>query len=93
MVDNNSDTTGLFPSNPCLLEFGKGESAALTNFAVVADSLRANGRAKEGKWANAKGGSLGLASGPSAELAARLVEPGADAALPVLPEMVGGEDY
>jgi hypothetical protein len=54
--------------------------------------LGANCRAEEGKRANTEGSSLGLAGGAAAKFTARLVKPGANAALPILAEMVCGED-
>jgi len=92
VINNNSNTTGLFPSNSSLLEFSMSESTALANFAVVADGLGTDGWAEESEGTNAKGSGLSLARCASAELASRLVEPGADPALPVLPEVVGVED-
>jgi hypothetical protein len=92
VINHNSNTSGLLPSNTSLLELRKSKSTAFTNFAVVADGLSTDGGAEEVERADAKGSSLGLAGCPSAELAAGLVEPGAHTALPVLPEMVGGED-
>ena len=92
MVDDNADTTRLLLADTSLLELIQGEATALTELAVVADGLAADGGAEELKGADAKGCGLGLAGGAAAELAAGLVEPGADAALPVLPEVVGVED-
>lgn len=93
VVDHDTNALGLLPSNSGLLQFGEGESTALTNFAVVADGLGADGGAEERKGADTKGSGLGLASIATAELAAGLVEPGADTALPVLAEMVLVEDW
>lgn len=93
MVNHDSDATGLLPSNTGLLELGESEPAALTNFAVVTNSLGTNGWTEEGERTDAKCGGLCLARCASAKLASWLVEPGTYAALPVLPEMVGVEDY
>ena len=93
VVDDNPNALGLLPADTGLLQLGEGESTALTNFAVVADGLGADGGAEEGEGANAEGCGLGLAGLATTELAAWLVEPGADTALPVLAEVVLVEDW
>lgn len=92
MVNNDTDTPCFLPPNTSFFKLSKGETTALTNFSVVADSLGTNSRTEEGKGADAESSCLGLASRASAELASRLVKPGADTALPVLAEMVAVED-
>lgn len=92
MVHHDSDTTGLLLSNSSFLELSKGESTALTDLAVVANGLGTDGGAEEGERADTESSSLGLAGCASAELASWLVKPCANTALPVLPEVVGGED-
>lgn len=92
VVDDNANTASGLAADASLLELGEGEATAFTDFAVVADSLCADGGAEEVKGADAKGSSLGLAGLTTAELAAGLVEPGAHAQLPILAEMVPGED-
>ena len=92
VVDDDADTTRLLLADTSLLELSQGEATALTDLPVVADGLRANGGAEEGEGADTELGSLLLAGLAAAKLAAGLVEPGADTALPVLPEVVGVED-
>lgn len=92
VVDDDADTTRLLLADTSLLELGEGEATALTDFPVVADGLRTDGGAEESEGTNAELSSLLLARVAAAELAARLVEPGADTALPVLAEVVGVED-
>lgn len=92
MIHNDTNTTRLFPSDTSLLEFGKCESAALPDLAVVADSLGTNSRSEEGGGADAKGGGFSFARCASAKLASWLVEPSAYSALPVLSEMITVED-
>ena len=92
VVDNNADTTRLLPSDTCLLKLGKGESTALTDLRVVADSLCTDGWAEELEGTDTEGSSLGLAGLTATKFASRLVEPGADTALPVLAEVVCVED-
>ena len=92
MVDDDADTAGLLLANAGLLELGEGEAAALADLAVVADRLRADGGAEKSQGTDAELRSLGLAGLAAAELAAGLVEPGADTALPVLAEVVAVED-
>ena len=92
MVDDDADGAGLLLAHAGLLELGEGEAAALADFPVVAHGLRADGGAEEGEGADAERGGLGLAGLAAAELAAGLVEPGADTALPVLAEVVGVKD-
>lgn len=93
MVNNNTDTTRLLLANTSLLQLGKGESPTLTNLAIVADSLGANGGAEEVERTDTESGSLDLASLATAELATWLVKPGADAGLPVLAEVILVENY
>lgn len=93
MVDDDADTARLLAADAGLLELAEGEAAALADLAVVADGLRAHSGAQGLDGADAEGGRLGLAGGATAELASGLVKPGADASLPVLPEVVGVEDY
>ena len=92
MVDDNADTTRLLLADTSLLELSQGEATALTDLPVVTDGLRANGGAEEGEGADTELGGLRLAGLTAAELAAGLVEPSADTALPVLAEVVGVED-
>ena len=92
VVDDDADTTRLLLSNAGLLQFAEGEATALADFPVVANGLCADGGAEEGEGANAELGGLRLTGLATAKLAAGLVEPGADTALPVLPEVVGVED-
>ena len=92
MVDDNADTTRLLLADTSLLELSQGEATALTDLPVVTDGLRTDSGAEEGEGANAELGGLRLTGLATTKLAAGLVEPGADTALPVLPEVVGVED-
>jgi len=92
VVDNDTNTACFLPSDPSLLELSKGESTALTDFAIIANGLTADGRAQRGYRANTKAGSLSFAGIASAELAPWLVKPGADTALPVLAVMIIVQD-
>ena len=92
VVDDDADTTRLLLANTSLLELSQREAPALTNFPVVAHSLRTHGGAEKGERANTELGGLRLAGLTTAELAAGLVEPGADTALPVLAEVVRVEN-
>ena len=92
VVDDNADTTRLLLADTSLLELSQGEATALTDLPVVADGLRADSGAEEGEGADTELGSLLLAGLAAAKLAAGLVEPGADTALPVLAEVVGVKD-
>ncbi len=69
------------------------KSTALTNFTVVADGLAADGGAKKGERSNTQGRGLGLACITSTEFPSWLIKPGADPALPILPEVVVVKDY
>ncbi len=93
MVDHYADTTSLLLSNTRLLELSEGEATALAKFSVVANSLASYGRSQESEWADTECGGLGLAGIATAKLAAGLVKPSANSALPVLAEMVGVKDY
>ena len=92
MVNDDTDTSGLFPPDTSFFEFRESEATALTQLAVVAEGLAANCRAQMAKGADSKAGRFCFACSASAELAPGLVEPGADAALPVLMEVIDGED-
>lgn len=92
VVHNDTNTTSDPARYTSLLELGESETTALTELAVVADSLSTDGGTEEFKRAGTKGSSLGLAGLAAAEFAAGLVEPGAHAQLPVLAEVVVVED-
>lgn len=92
VVDYDAYTTCLLLANARLLELGQGESTALADLGVVADGLSTDSRAKQLERTDTERGSLSLAGTAAAELASGLVEPGADAALPVLAEVVVVED-
>jgi hypothetical protein len=66
VVNDNTNTTRLFPVNADLLQLRKGETAAFSDLTVVADCLGTNSGTEESEWADTKGGSLGLASIASA---------------------------
>lgn len=93
MVNNDTDTSCLLFSDTRLLQLCKSKSTALTNFAVVADSLAADGGAKEREGSNTQGCGLGLARITSTEFPSWLIKPGANPALPVLPEVVVVKNY
>lgn len=92
VVNNDTDTTRLLLADTGLLQLSEGETPALTDLAVVTDGLGMDGGAEVGEGADAKGCSLGLAGLTTADLATGLVEPGADACLPVLTEVILVED-
>lgn len=92
MIYHNPHTLRLLPPNSGLFKLSEREPTSLTHLPVVPHGLRTDGRAEEGQGAHTEGGGFGLAGGAAAELASWLVEPGADAALPVLAEMVRMED-
>jgi len=93
VIDDDADTSRLLSSDARLLQLCKSKSTALTNFTVVADGLAADGGAKEGEGSNTQGCGLGLACITSTEFPSWLIKPGADPALPVLPEVVVVKDY
>lgn len=92
VVNNNTNTESLLPANSSLLQFGQCEATSLTEFTVVANGLSTNSGAEECEWTNAECGSLGLASVTSAKFPSWLIEPSANATLPILAEVVGVED-
>ena len=92
VVDDDANTTGSLAADTSLLELAEREATAFTELAVVADGLGMDGGAEETQWADTKDGSLLLAGLAATELASGLVEPGADAQLPVLPEVVVVKD-
>ena len=91
MVNNDTDTPGLLSADTCLFEFGERESAAFAELAVVADGLATDSGAQVGERADTETCSLLCARSASVQLASGLVKPGANAALPVLVEVVVGE--
>ena len=91
MINNDTNTPCFFSTDACLLEFSESEATAFTKLAIVADGLATDSGAQQGQRADAKACSLFLAGSASAELASRLVKPGAHAALPVFVEVVNGE--
>lgn len=91
MVNNDADAPGLLSTDACLFEFSECKSAAFTELAVVTDGLATDGGAQEGERADTEACSLFRTCSASAQLASGLVKPGADAALPVLAEVVVGE--
>lgn len=92
VVNDDADTTSLLAADTSLLELGQGEPTTLTNLPVVSHGLAADCGAEEVERAHAQSSGLGLASLAAAELAPRLIEPGAHPLLPVLPEMVVVKD-
>ena len=92
MVNGNADAERLLAADTSLLQLSEREATALTELAVVAHGLAADSRAEDIEGANAKGSGLLFARDAAALLAARLIKPGLDAALPVLAEMVVVED-
>jgi hypothetical protein len=92
VVDDNAEPERLLAGDAGLLELPEREAAALADLAVVAYGRRAHSRPQLGERAHAEGRSLSDAGVTAAELAPGLVKPGADVALPVLAEVVAGED-
>ena len=92
MVDHDSYTPCSLAADARLLELSESEAAALADLAVVADGLSTDGGAEEGEGADTEEGGLLLALLATTEFAPGLVEPGAHAQLPVLPEVVVVED-
>ena len=93
MINSNANTPGLLSANSSLLELTKGESTTFAKLAVVLNSLATDGRSEGVQRADTKGSGLDLPSVASAKFASWLIEPGADAALPVLAEMIAVEDW
>jgi hypothetical protein len=92
VVNDNTDSPGLLPSDASLLEFSKRETTTLAYFSVVANCLRSNCGTKESEGSDTQRGGFGFACFTSAELPPWLIKPGANPALPVLPEVVVVED-
>lgn len=93
MVDDDAEPARSLARHTGLLELGEGEAAALAQLGVVADGLATDGRAEGLEGADTEGSGLGDTGITPAQLAAGLVEPCADAALPVLAEVVTVKDY
>lgn len=92
MIDDDADSRGFLRVDTRFLELPQRETPALSDFAVVTDSLTTDSRAEKGERANAELGGLGLASITSTQLTSGLVKPGAHPALPVLAEVIAMEN-
>jgi len=92
VINDYADAESLLPSDTSFFEFSECKSTTLPDLSVVADCGSTDGRTEGFQWTNTKGSSLGLAGLTTAELASWLVEPGANAALPVFMEMPVRED-
>lgn len=92
MVDDDTESTSGFTGDTGFFEFGEGESAALSDFRVVAEGLASDCGAEGLEGTDAEGGCFCDTGCATAEFTAWLVEPGANSALPVLAEVVTVED-
>ena len=88
VIDHDTNTTSLLPTNASFLQFSESKSTSLLEFSVIADCLGTDGGSEQGERANTEGGSLDLAGLSPTDFGAWLIEPGADPALPVFSEMV-----
>lgn len=88
MINNYTNATCLFAVDTCFLQLSESKSATFADLAVVANSLATDSRAEKCKRADAELGGLDFAGCASAKLAARLIEPGAHAALPIFAKVV-----
>ena len=88
VVDHDTNTTSLLAANTSLLQLSQCETTALSDLSVVTNGLSSDGRSEKSEGANTEASSLLLASLAAAKLTTRLVEPCADAQLPVLAEVV-----
>ena len=93
MIHDDTYTLGLLPVDSCGFEFGEGESPTFAQFPVITHGLATNGRSQTCKGTQTKGSGLGFTRSATPELAAGLVEPGADSPLPVLAEVVGRKSW
>ena len=91
VVDADADSAGNLAADTSSLELLKGEATASTDLAVVLDSLATDSRAEGLSGAGGNEGGLGSTGVAAALLLASLVEPGPDAAGPLLVEMAVGE--
>lgn len=87
VVDGNTDGASNLAGDPGSLQLVQGEATAGTDLAVVLDGGAADGGAEGLDGAGGNEGGLGDTGGAAALLAAGLVEPGPDAAGPLLVEM------
>lgn len=92
MINDDTNPSCFLLSNPSVLELCQCESTAFTDFAVVSHGLATNGGAEESERSNSQSSGFGFSGVTSAELSSWLIEPGADPALPVFPEVVVVED-
>lgn len=88
VINNDTDRASLLATNTSLLQFGKSETAAFPELAVVTNGLPTDSGAKEGERADTETSGLLLAGLAATELTTGLVEPCADTELPVLTEVV-----
>jgi hypothetical protein len=92
VIDGDSDSSSKFDTQTNRLDFSKSETLAESGSMTIADSLASDGGSKSIERSGSSGGSSGSAGSESSALAAGLVEPDLDVALPVLSEMDVGED-
>jgi len=92
VVDRDAKRACLLTAHTRRLELAQSESTALTDLEVVPDGRRTDGWTEEVQRAHAELGGLDLAILAAAKFTPGLVEPCADAALPVLSEVVSVED-
>ncbi len=92
VVDRNPDGARLVLGDSGLLQLIKSKSTPLTELEVVPDGGRVDSRAEKSQRAGGDLGGLGLTGNPPGLGASGLVEPGADVLLPVLAEVVVGDD-
>ena len=85
-VDRNSNGLGELGSKTSGLEFSKSESSAESRSVAVSNGVAVDGGSEFAKGSGSRGGGKGSSVLKSSFLAAGLVEPGADVALPVFPK-------
>ena len=90
-VDRNSNGLGELGSKTSGLEFSKSESSAESGSVAVSNGVAVDGGSEFVKGSGSGGGGKGSSVLKSSFLAAGLVEPGADVALPVFPKVDIGD--
>ena len=90
-VDRNSNGLGELGSKTSGLEFSKSESSAESGSVAVSNGVAVDGGSEFVKGSGSRGGGKGSSVLKSSFLAAGLVEPGADVALPVFPKVDIGD--
>lgn len=92
MVNRDPELAGELTADASLLELSKGETLSGADLAVVLEGGAVHNGSKEANWSGSSSSSFLGTGDASALLGTSLVEPGRDALLPVLAEVIVRDD-